>query len=69
MLIGAVLLLGAVLVNELLVWPALETSRDLAHRGLQTEAVVVTLQRRIDKRLPVRVDNAVEAARYERASA
>jgi hypothetical protein len=69
LLIGTVLLLGAVLVNELLVWPALATSNELAHRGLQTEAVVVTLQRRIDKRLPAQVESAVEAARYERASA
>lgn len=67
--IGAGLLLGAVLANELLVWPALTTSRDLARRGLQTEAVVVTLRRRIDRRPSVQVDNAVEAARYERPSA
>lgn len=66
LLIGAVLLLGAVLVNELLVWPALATSNELAHRGLQTEAVVVTLWRKIDQRLPVQVNNAVEAGRYER---
>lgn len=55
LLIGAVLLLGAVLVNELLVWPALATSNELAHRGLQTEAVVVTLWRKIDQRLETNV--------------